>query len=522
MSSPNRDSSNITIILHPAHIGDNSDAESESWAQRGRYNRRRAARTNDLEANNSDSDGEPVSQQRETSTIGDLRRQINLEATQGDVSQADQDTFEEYFGDRYCRPTSPTGRGWQHTARIAAGARICNEIYGPSIDAIRDTCLEEPEFVSAGPPAGICASRRIQQRRIDAEAEMARQIQESDRAMRALNRERAHQLSLERLADACEDALREHRRSHDLAAMGTELNARAMAFKEQDPSGFEGWADHITVAHACSTSKSRQHQIIQWYTNGVPGRVLRQVRRVEMYYTTEAYLQERLLEAHVHTGARRAPDMRHHPKDDDHWAGNKNKIFFGYDPKHSTNGFSDYIPKGEGVAIIKHCAANFAARKVRLRHATAQHLPVLVEIMESFATEAMVALGWAQEESADDPALQRLFDRASDVVSEYLAHPPQYHPGRGTSSSVVGVRGEDGNDGNESDGSDIAPIRDDIESAALFAEANEARERVLERELLMDRMDGLDAAEDNDEEGAAGDVPADGSGSASMDEGSSP
>lgn len=139
--SDNAENSHITFVVGPLLIDDDSDAEGEDWALRDHYNRRRAARTNALEADNSDSDGEPVAQSHEPSTISGLRLQIHQEAIQGDVSLADQAVFEEYFGDRYHRPTSPTGRGWQNTARIAAGARISNEVYGPSINAIRDTTL---------------------------------------------------------------------------------------------------------------------------------------------------------------------------------------------------------------------------------------------------------------------------------------------------------------------------------------------------------------------------------------------
>jgi hypothetical protein len=345
-----------TYHSNPDSLNENSDSE-ESWIRRGNRITRRTARINTMEANGSDSDGEPIAQEREIATIHDLRRQIRQEVIQGDVSEADQATFEEYFGDRYRRPTSPTGRGWQNTARIDAGARISNRIYGPSINAIRNTTLMEPALVSAGPPAGLCASRRVQQQRIDSQAEGMRQIREADREMRVHMRDQLHQASSERLADECEDALHAHRRLSDLDVMRSELNARAMAFREQDPAGFEGWADHIAVAHACSTSKSRQHQIIQWYTRGVPGRVLRQVRRVEIYYTMEQGLKVRLQQAQAQYGASVAPVVVYHTEDDDTWAGSPwaggiRQVFFGYDPVPSANGFHYYVPKGEGAAML--------------------------------------------------------------------------------------------------------------------------------------------------------------------------
>jgi hypothetical protein len=179
------------------------------------------------------------------------------------------------------------------------------------------------------------------------------------------------------------------------------------------------------------------------------------------------------------------------------------------------NGFSDYIPKGEGVAIIKHCTANFAARKVRLQHASAQHLPVLVDMMESFVGEARAALQRAERASAGDPELRRQFDRANDPISEYRVNPPQYQPERQSSSSVAVVRGADGNDGNESDGSDVAPIIDEFEHAAILLEATGFTQRLLANELLMDRLDGIAAGDEED----AGE---DEDGDAAMDLGSSP
>jgi hypothetical protein len=149
--------------------------------------------------------------------------------------------------------------------------------------------------------------------------------------------------------------------------------------------------------------------------------------------------------------------------------------------------------------MIKHCAANFAARKIRLQHASAQHLPVLVYMMAAF-TETMAALHHAEEVSNGDPALQSMFDRASDSLSEYRGHPPQYQPESESSSLVAGVDGADGNDGNESDGSEVAPIMDEFEDAAVLLEASDARERQLERELQMDREEVLAAGEGKDDD----------------------
>jgi hypothetical protein len=108
-----------------------SDTE-EDWTRRANRATRRTARIDRAEAHGSDSDGDPVPQERDPASIGDLRRQIQLENAQGEVPEADRAIFEEYFGDRFRRPTSPTGRGWQNRARIAAGARIAIERYGPS------------------------------------------------------------------------------------------------------------------------------------------------------------------------------------------------------------------------------------------------------------------------------------------------------------------------------------------------------------------------------------------------------
>ena len=320
--------------------------------------------------------------------------------------------------------------------------------------------------------------------------------------------------------------LRDYRSFNDLDAMKNELNTRAMAFKDEDPSGFEGWADHITVAHACSTSKSRQHQIVQCYTRGVPGRVLRQVRRVEIYYTMEQGLKVRLQQAQAQYGASVAPGVVYHTEDDDIWAGNLwaggiRQVFFGYDPVPSANGFHYYVPKGEGAAMLKHLAGNFAARKVRLQHASRQHFSLLAGMMKSFVHSALLVLSRPEYVNTVDPDVQGLIKIARDGLEEYLRNPLEYEPENESSSSAVGVQGSDGDDGNESDGSDVASIANSMLNAAKILET-----------AALDRRDGAREAafteqfmQGGDEEGAAGSVPADGEddgGSASMDEGSSP
>ena len=514
-----------TFHSNPESLNDNSDSE-ESWTRRGNRTSRRTARINAMEANGSDSDGEPIAQEREVATIHDLRHQIRQEALQGDVSAADQAIFEEYFGDRYRRPTSPTGRGWQNSARVAAGARIANEMYGPSIHAARHTSLLARFFVSAAPPAGLCAEGRARQRRIDTEATRVAYTRRVNREMRIQNGNRARILDLERVADEREDMLRDHRSSNDLEAMKNELNARAMAFKDEDPSGFAGWADHITVAHACSTSKSRQHQIVQWYTRGVPGRVLRQVRRVEIYYTMEQGLKVRLQQAQAQYGASVAPGAVYRTEDDEIWAGSPwaggiRQVFFGYDPVPSANGFHYYVPKGEGAAVLKHLAGNFAARKVRLQHASRQHFSLLAGMMKSFVHSALLVLSRPEYVNTVDPDVQGLIKIARDGLEEYLRNTLEYEPENESSSSAIGVQGSDGDDDNESDGSDVASIANGMLNAARILEA-----------AALDRRDGARIAafteqfmQGGDEEGAAGSVPADGEddgGSASMDEGSSP
>lgn len=57
--------------------------------------------------------------------------------------------------------------------------------------------------------------------------------------------------------------------------------------------------------------------------------------------------------------------------DDDTWARLMSfDIPFGsdYEGKALENGFSDHIPKGEGIDMLKHMMANFEARKIRIAH----------------------------------------------------------------------------------------------------------------------------------------------------------
>jgi hypothetical protein len=371
--------------------------------------------------------------------------------------------------------------------------------------------------VPAAPVTGLCELDRARQRRLRQEAGRNEYVRMCNRELRLYNRARAAQLELERIADECEDALRAHCRLSDLDVMRSELNARAMAFKEEDPAGFDKWADHITVAYGCSTSKSRQHQIIQWYTRGVPGYALRQVRRVELYYTTEQYLKVKLQQAQSRYGACQVPSTVYLQEDDDMWAGSTwaggvKRVIFGYDPVGSLSGFQGYLPKGEGAAMIKYFENNFAARKVRLQHASAQHFPVLAGMMKSFVRSAFEALG----------ASEYVFGGTRTPLVEYLNNPLQYQPEGESSSLLTGAHGNDSRDGNESDGSEVAPIISEMLAAANVAGRIETL-RLEERERTAQH--GPEGALSDDEEGAGGDVQADGendSGSASMDEGSSP
>lgn len=504
-----------------------SDDEEESWTHRSNRNSRRVARIDTNEATQSDSDSEQVDQQRDAASlsIDELRRQILQGNEQGDVSEADRVIFEEYFGDRLRGPTSPNGRGWQNRARIAAGERISNAIYGTSIDAIRDTSLEEPVVTSAYPPPGLCAARRRARRRIDAETERAVQAHETDRAIRTRERALALQAAHGRFSDACEDSLRTHRRSNDLNALINQLKVRATAFKEKDSAGFDAWANHITVAHACSTSKSRQHQIIQWYTRGVPGRVLRQVRRVEVYYTTEAFLKERLAESQSRAGDGRGRDRRQDLTDDDVWAGNEENLFFGYDAEKPVNGFQDYVPKGEGAAMIKHLTSNFEARKTRLQHASRQHFSVLGPMVDEFASRATLVLDEGEPASGADPALQALMRHARDALRQYRSNPPRFQSKGEPSPSAAGVHRTDGNDGNESDASDVPEIVNRMRSAAIMFAATTLHQRgglTAEIEGMLARPQEQIAHSD-DEEAPGGNVPPDGEdddGDESMDESS--
>ena len=70
-----------TGILEVTHQRDSSfldytsDTE-EDWTRRANRVTRRTARINRAEANGPDSDGDPVSQERDPASIGDLRRQM--------------------------------------------------------------------------------------------------------------------------------------------------------------------------------------------------------------------------------------------------------------------------------------------------------------------------------------------------------------------------------------------------------------------------------------------------------------
>jgi hypothetical protein len=160
------------------------------------------------------------------------------------------------------------------------------------------------------------------------------------------------------------------------------------------------------------------------------------------------------------------------------------------------------VPKGEGAAMLKHFGNNFAARKVRLQHASAQHFPVLAGMMNSFVRSAFDVLS----------AAEHVPRGIRTPLVEYLNNPLQYQP-----------EGENGgSDGNESDGSEVATIVSEMLAAANVA-GRIVRLRLRGRERTTQHAPG--GVLNGGEEGVGGEVPADGendSGSASMDEGGSP
>lgn len=370
---------------HAHHHDDDSGPEEWSWARTARRRVRAADAIDHVERDRENNVSPPP-----TNRNYEVRRR-NLDfgaavATrfQGAASANDEFLFRPAFNRSLNLPL-PAGTGWENRARIREGMRIMHEEYGPSNVVLLDTTLDPTVPNFSGAPLQLCHSQREQLARREEGRDLVRRLRVSLFERRANMLQQARDTRIASYVDATENNLRQYQLLGD--AITEEFTRRIAVFRADDPTTFSAWSKHMTIAEHATTSPSRQFQIAQWFTRDVPGKVLRQLRRVEIFHTNVCILKERLRTAQVDAGEiEDEPNRQVRLRSDDAWQSDPQRYDFGWEPQETPNGFSDYNPLGESasVELAKHMLANFEVRKVRLSHAKRIEIGTLTKRMMRF------------------------------------------------------------------------------------------------------------------------------------------
>lgn len=250
----------------------------------------------------------------------------------------------------------------------------------------------------------IALARRTRARRVDAQAHQV---------LLAVNNE---------MADAEHD-LRKHQANE--GPLIDELGRLAHSWMGQDPGTWGRWAKHMTIAEHCSDSKSRRLHISRWFELKVPNDVYTAVENLSVHYDEESRLVKRLRNTQIDAGEVRRTTRS--LVDDEVWA--EEVSFYtnlGYDlqGKKYQNGFHDYNPKGEGIAMLKHMMANFEARKTRLQHCEQEDFAVLTSRFRRWTNKAYQHA--YELPNGENVAAAR--NEAIMRLSIYMRNPIQYNP----------------------------------------------------------------------------------------------
>jgi hypothetical protein len=321
------------------------------------------------------------------------------------ANEEDRGIYEEYFGNPNRLPQAPSGRGWENTRLIAAGARPSRLQYGRSEDAWNNTSLNPPEPTSSDPAFSRAADRRRAAREQEAHELIdrleARQEAREERRYEQIDEERWEALGATAVSRT---NLRLHRQSGEMERLEQELVNRIREFRQSDPEAYAEWQAFAGVANRATVSRSRQLQILQWYTGGpsgsihdparrVPQGLLRQLRRYEQWYTEEARLETSLHVAQMEDESRPELSPRKMIAANDNYWGFHTEQVFGYERREFRNGFSDYIARGPGggARLLDHLRANWEVREMRLLHASHTEHRELWRRMVAFAQSTRAA-----------------------------------------------------------------------------------------------------------------------------------
>lgn len=422
---------------HAQNNDEDSGSEEGSWARTGRH-RTRAADAIDRGERDRRNNESPPPRNHDYEV---RRRGRDFEAAlasrfEGTASANDVFVFRRTFN-RFLNLPLPVGTGWESRAGILEGMRIMNQEYGPSNVALLDTTLDPTMPTFSGTPSQLCHSRREQLRRRDERRGLVYRLGSS------LLRRRTNMLQqnlddrMTAYVNATENDLRQYQLSGD--GIIDEFTRRIAIFRTDNPTTFSAWAEHLTIAEHATTSPSRRFQIAQWFTRDVPGKVARQLRRVEIFHTNVGILKERLRIAQVEVGEiEDEPNREIRLRTDELWQSDPQRYDFGWEITETTNGFSDYIPRGKdaSVEVAKHILANFEVRKVRLAHAKAMEASTLNKRMRKFIGRA---LSWIYSMSNPDTPreIQVCMRRVANRLVAYSNSLPE-----DTSEEIVGEQGD--------------------------------------------------------------------------------
>ena len=278
----------ITFAWNYNEDPDDSLKEDPSW-RRQRRNRNRAAAQLDAqerEANRSDSDPEPESQDprhHRSALSRRLRDRISHALEELDIDESIRDILQQHFDDRFHLIASPDP------------ATEPPEIFANT--SLDDSSVWER---SERPPVSRSANT-ARTRALERHEEFLGRVRDEAAEYRAqeLHREQVRE------TDAREDRLRRYRNSGEDRLLLDELERRVQEFAISDPEAYNFWNIHRGLTRQATDCTPRQYQMLLWYRGGpeesihdvtrhVPLRRVRQIQRVERYYTELARLECRV------------------------------------------------------------------------------------------------------------------------------------------------------------------------------------------------------------------------------------
>jgi hypothetical protein len=283
----------------------------------------------------------------------------------------------------------------------------------------------------------------------------------------------------------------------EIPALKATLVIAADAWKAKDPTSFIKWEKQLANAFKCSSALSRVWQIAHWITKGVPREL-----RLAIYALAESYSDEALTKHHIKSLQQELGfdiakvSQDEECKDDDccvahrWWAayrerGDGSRTDYSFIGDHDEfdsqgiNGFSNYVPKSERMAMLEHLTANFEARKAYFAQSAIfageeYQDPAGVRPMKSFIDSAMHALDQAQAMIGKPTSRVTYFDAIVDLRTTLLDYRHVF-----TGNEEAGTRAwakytelpdSDSEDGGEEDDDDA----DDSDSGSEFNFASES------------------------------------------------